>query len=124
MAHSSTPRAAGASAWLRLAAVSPAASSAGIGDFRPSRMLAAFGLALSLLVAALIDLEYLQGFFREIQLHSGGVVSIFRDDGVHLIRWPHHEASTGRSLVTRNAIRLEVMPNAPGARFRLHFKAA
>ncbi|HYH17221.1 MAG TPA: hypothetical protein VD995_01270 [Azospirillum sp.] len=64
------------------------------------------------LAAALIDLEFLQGFFRDIQLRSGGAVSIFRDDGVRLIRWPHHEASTGQSFADISLFRVH-LPESP-----------
>jgi len=62
--------------------------------------------------AALIDLEFLQGFFRDIQLRSGGAVSIFRDDGVRLIRWPHHEATTGQSFADSSLFRIH-LPDSP-----------
>ena len=62
--------------------------------------------------AALIDLEHMQGFFRDLRLPSGGAVSIFRDDGVRLIRWPHHEASTGQSFADISLFRTH-LPQSP-----------
>lgn len=77
-----------------------------------SRMVEAAPGAPAAAAAALIDLEFLQGFFRDIQLRSGGAVSIFRDDGVRLIRWPHHEATTGNSFADISLFRVH-LPESP-----------
>ncbi|HEY0836874.1 MAG TPA: hypothetical protein VGE72_23390 [Azospirillum sp.] len=77
-----------------------------------SRAVDADPSAPAALASALIDLEFMQGFFREIQLRSGGAVSIFRDDGVRLIRWPHHEATTGQSFADVSLFRVH-LPDSP-----------
>ena len=38
---------------------------------------------------AAIDSDYFSGFYRTFQLGHDGSISLFRNDGIVLIRWPH-----------------------------------
>jgi diguanylate cyclase (GGDEF)-like protein/PAS domain S-box-containing protein len=48
-------------------------------------------------LTAAIDSDYFNGFYRTFQLGPDGSVSLLRDDGVVLIRWPASDRSTDLS---------------------------
>ncbi|WFU19892.1 diguanylate cyclase [Bradyrhizobium sp. CB3481] len=48
-------------------------------------------------VAAAIDREYFNGFYRTFQLGPDGGISLIRNDGTLLIRWPQADRSTNLS---------------------------
>jgi hypothetical protein len=50
------------------------------------------------LVLCAIDVQYLEDFFRAINLRNGGSVAVFRRDGTMLARYPHIETMVGGKL--------------------------
>src|SRR6185312_6819258 len=48
-------------------------------------------------LTAAIDSDYFNGFYRTFQLGPDGSISLLRDDGVVLIRWPTSDRSTDLS---------------------------
>jgi PAS domain-containing protein len=49
------------------------------------------------IVAAAIDKDYFSGFYRTFQLGPDGGISLIRNDGTLLIRWPQADRSTNLS---------------------------
>jgi diguanylate cyclase (GGDEF)-like protein/PAS domain S-box-containing protein len=58
------------------------------------------------LITAAIELQYLQNYFSEISLDPGSGVTVFRNDGVVLARFPMIESIVGRRLPTALSITL------------------
>ena len=58
------------------------------------------------LISAAIELQYLQNYFREISSEPGSGVTLFRQDGVVLARFPRIDSIVGRRFPTALSLKL------------------
>jgi diguanylate cyclase (GGDEF)-like protein/PAS domain S-box-containing protein len=57
-------------------------------------------------ISAALELQYLQNYFSEISVDSGGSVALFRSDGTLLARFPQLDSDIGRRFPTAVSLRL------------------
>jgi diguanylate cyclase (GGDEF)-like protein/PAS domain S-box-containing protein len=53
-------------------------------------------------VAAAIDLDYFQQFYRGFDVGKSGAIALLRNDGILLVRHPQRDANSGRDLFKRS----------------------
>jgi PAS domain S-box-containing protein len=54
------------------------------------------------IAAAVIESKYLEDFYHTVAPHNGQAVSLFRDDGILLARYPHIEDRIGKQISTES----------------------
>jgi diguanylate cyclase (GGDEF)-like protein/PAS domain S-box-containing protein len=64
--------------------------------FIASRLVGSDGAFLGLILSV-VKLDYFEDYFRSIVLGEDGSISLFRDDGVLLVRYPHVETAIGKT---------------------------
>ncbi|GAN49818.1 MULTISPECIES: bifunctional diguanylate cyclase/phosphodiesterase [Methylobacterium] len=66
------------------------------------------------LVLGAVELGYFEGLYRQISPTDDAVVSVFRDDGMLLVRHPHRAATIGKVLPTAAAALIAARDRAGG----------
>src|SRR5579864_427350 len=54
------------------------------------------------IVAAVIEANYLESFYRQVAPHNGQAIALFRDDGTLLARYPHLESLMGTRISAKS----------------------